>query len=31
MMAEDGFHPGPDIYAIWAKEMASRILYDWPT
>jgi lysophospholipase L1-like esterase len=29
-MAEDGFHPGPKIYALWAKEMASRITSDWP-
>lgn len=29
-MAKDGFHPGPDIYALWAKEMASRIISDWP-
>lgn len=30
-MAEDGFHPGPDIYAAWAKEMARRILSDGPS
>ncbi len=30
LMATDGFHPGPTIYALWAKEMASRILSDWP-
>jgi lysophospholipase L1-like esterase len=30
MMAADGFHPGPQIYALWAKEMASRIISDWP-
>ena len=29
-MAEDGFHPGPVIYATWAKEMARRILSDGP-
>ncbi len=29
-MAADGFHPGPEIYALWAKEMASRIIADWP-
>lgn len=29
-MAIDGFHPGPQIYAQWAKEMASRIITDWP-
>ena len=31
LMAEDGFHPGPEIYALWGKEMASRILSDWPS
>jgi len=30
-MAEDGFHPGPEIYATWAKEMARRILSDGPS
>lgn len=30
-MAEDGFHPGPVIYAAWAKEMARRILSDRPS
>jgi lysophospholipase L1-like esterase len=29
-MAQDGFHPGPVIYALWAKEMARRILSDGP-
>lgn len=29
-MAEDGFHPGPVIYAAWAKEMARRIVSDGP-
>lgn len=29
-MARDGFHPGPEIYSEWAKEMASRIVSDWP-
>lgn len=29
-MAADGFHPGPEIYALWANEMASRIITDWP-
>lgn len=29
-MAKDGFHPGPTIYAEWAKEMARRILSDGP-
>lgn len=30
LMASDGFHPGPDIYHLWGKEMASRITSDWP-
>ena len=30
-MAADGFHPGPVIYAVWAKEMARRILSDGPS
>ena len=30
MMASDGFHPSAAIYTLWAKEMASRILSDWP-
>lgn len=29
-MAEDGYHPGPQVYAEWGKAMASRILTDWP-
>lgn len=29
-MAEDGFHPGPTIYTVWAKEMARQILSDEP-
>lgn len=29
-MAEDGFHPGPKIYAAWAKELARRIISDGP-
>ena len=29
-MAEDGFHPGPIIYAAWAKEVARRIISDGP-
>jgi len=29
-MAQDGFHPGPVIYAAWGKEMARRILSDGP-
>jgi lysophospholipase L1-like esterase len=30
MMASDGFHPSAPIYRLWGKEMASRILSDWP-
>jgi lysophospholipase L1-like esterase len=30
LMAEDGFHPSAQLYAIWGKEMASRIATDWP-
>lgn len=29
-MAEDGFHPGPAIYAAWGTEMARQILSDGP-
>lgn len=29
-MASDGFHPNPDLYQLWAEEMASRIRADWP-
>ncbi|MEQ6248785.1 SGNH/GDSL hydrolase family protein [Sulfitobacter sp. HNIBRBA3233] len=29
-MASDGFHPGPAIYATWAKDLARRILSDGP-
>lgn len=28
-MAEDGFHPGPSIYAEWAAQLASAITSDW--
>ena len=28
MMASDGFHPGPRVYALWAKALADRILSD---
>ena len=24
-MASDGFHPGPPIHALWAREAARRI------
>lgn len=27
-MAADGFHPGPTVYAAWAKEIADRIKAD---
>ena len=30
LMARDGFHPSAAVYALWAKEMASRIRSDWP-
>lgn len=29
-MAQDGFHPGPRIYAAWAHEIARRILSGGP-
>ncbi|KNZ32691.1 MAG: hypothetical protein AD742_10760 [Methylibium sp. NZG] len=25
LMAEDGFHPGPAIYALWAEQLAGKI------
>lgn len=30
LMASDGFHPSAILYRLWAKEMASRIISDWP-
>lgn len=30
MMATDGFHPAAPTYTLWAKEIASRIISDWP-
>ena len=24
-MAEDGFHPGPAVYALWAEQLAGMI------
>lgn len=30
MVASDGFHPAAPLYTLWAKEMASRIISDWP-
>jgi lysophospholipase L1-like esterase len=29
-MAEDGFHPGPEIYDLWAAELARRIIERLP-
>ena len=29
MMAEDGFHPGPAVYAAWGAEAAARLLHSW--
>lgn len=31
LIAKDGFHPSAMLYTLWAKEMASRIISDWPT
>ena len=31
LMASDGFHPNAQLNQLWAKEMASRIITDWPT
>jgi lysophospholipase L1-like esterase len=28
LMAEDGFHPGPPIYALWAEQLAGMIAND---
>ncbi|MDF3415663.1 SGNH/GDSL hydrolase family protein [Sulfitobacter sp. M57] len=30
LVASDGFHPAAPLYTLWAKEIASRILSDWP-
>jgi lysophospholipase L1-like esterase len=30
MVAADGFHPAAPLYTLWAKEMANRIISDWP-
>lgn len=30
LMASDGFHPSAKLYAVWGKEMASRMISDWP-
>lgn len=29
LMASDGYHPGPEIYALWAEETAKAILGNW--
>ncbi len=29
-MAEDGYHPGPKVYAEWAALIAESIAEDWP-
>ncbi|MBZ5524182.1 MAG: SGNH/GDSL hydrolase family protein [Acidobacteriia bacterium] len=29
MMAEDGFHPGPSIYALWGASVAEKICRRW--
>lgn len=29
-MAEDGFHPAPAGYALWAEALADRIAKEWP-
>jgi lysophospholipase L1-like esterase len=29
MMASDGYHPGPPIYAAWGAEVARRIIARW--
>jgi lysophospholipase L1-like esterase len=31
LMASDGFHPSAVLYTLWAKELASRIISDWPS
>ncbi len=31
MMAEDRFHPGPGIYALWGQAVADRIRRRWST
>jgi lysophospholipase L1-like esterase len=28
LMAEDGFHPGPAIYALWAEQLAGKISHE---
>ncbi|MCY4179782.1 MAG: SGNH/GDSL hydrolase family protein [Litoreibacter sp.] len=30
LMSSDGFHPGPEVYAHWAKGVAAQILSDLP-
>lgn len=29
LMAEDGFHPGPEVYRAWADTVAERIAHDF--
>ena len=29
LMSEDGFHPGPAVYATWAERVAAAILADF--
>ncbi len=31
LMARDGFHPGPVVYAEWAKRLAEQILHNFPS
>jgi hypothetical protein len=30
LRASDGYHPGPQVFAIWAQETAKAILADFP-
>ena len=30
-MAEDGFHPGPLIYSLWATKIAEHVRAGWPS
>ena len=29
LMASDGFHPGPGVYALWGREVGERIQRRW--
>ena len=31
LMAQDGFHPGPEVYSAWADVLAGMIAEDFPT